>query len=66
MTLQDGNLCVTVSKFDAPLMRRGKTFTHQGTIVRSLYPGQPGWYFEGRMTAIATHSNGIKSLTKFD
>ncbi len=33
---------------------------------QNSYPGQPGWYFEGRMTAIATHSNGIKSLTKFD
>ena len=52
--LQDGKMCVTVSKLDAPVVRRGKTFTHQGAIVRSLHPGQPGWYFECRMKANAT------------
>ncbi len=52
--LEDGKLCVTVSKLDAPVVRGGKTFTHQGAIVRSLHPGQPGWYFECRMKANAT------------
>lgn len=54
VTLKDGNLCVTVSKLDAPVVRKDKTFTHQGAIVRSLHPGQPGWYFECRMKANAT------------
>lgn len=54
VTLADGHLCVTVSKLDAPVVRSGKTFTHQGAIVRSLHPGQPGWYFECRMKANAT------------
>ena len=52
--LKDGKMCVTVSKLDAPVVRGGKTFTHQGAIVRSLHPGQPGWYFECRMKANAT------------
>ena len=52
--LKDGKMCVTVSKLDAPVVRDGKTFTHQGAIVRSLHPGQPGWYFECHMKANAT------------
>lgn len=41
--LKDGRMCVTVSKLDAPIVRGSKTFTHQGAIVRSLHPGQPGY-----------------------
>lgn len=52
--LKDGKLCATVSKLEAPVVRGGKTFTHQGAIVRSLHPGQPGWYFECKMKANAT------------
>lgn len=52
--VQDGEMRVTVSKLDQPVSRGGKTFTHQGAIVRSLQPGQPGWYFECRMKANAT------------
>lgn len=52
--LKDGKMCVTVSKLDAPVVRGGMTFTHQGALVRSLHPGQPGWYFECRMKANAT------------
>lgn len=52
--LKDGRMCVTVSKLPAPIVRDDKTFTHQGAIVRSLHPGQPGWYFECRMKANAT------------
>lgn len=54
VTIDDGKLCVTVSKLDEPVTRRGKTYTHQGAIVRSLHPGQPGWYFECRMKANQT------------
>lgn len=52
--VQEGEMRVTVSKLDQPVLRGGKTFTHQGAIVRSLHPGQPGWYFECRMKANAT------------
>lgn len=52
--LQDGRMCVTVGKLDEPVVRGGKTFTHQGAIVRSIHPGQPGMYFECRMKANAT------------
>lgn len=52
--LKDGKMCVTVSKLDSPVVRDGKSFTHQGAIVRSLHPGQPGWYFECKMKANAT------------
>lgn len=52
--VQEGELRVTVSKLDQPLSRGGKSFTHQGAIVRSIHPGQPGWYFETRMKANAT------------
>lgn len=54
ITVQDGELRVTVSKLEKPVVRDGKTFTHQGAIVRSLHPGQPGWYYECRMKANAT------------
>lgn len=54
ISLKDGKLCVTVSKLDRPLRRGGKDFTHQGAIVRSHHPGQPGWYIECRMKANAT------------
>lgn len=54
VSLKNGKMCVTVSKLEEPVVRGGKTFTHQGAIVRSLHPGQPGWYFECRMKANAT------------
>lgn len=54
VTLQDGNLCVTVGMLDEPVVRSGRTFTHQGAIVRSIHPGQPDWYFEARMKANQT------------
>lgn len=52
--IKDGQMCITVSKLDSPIHRGGATFTHQGAIVRSLHPEQPGWYFECRMKANAT------------
>ncbi len=52
--ISDGSMNVTVSALDAPVESGGKTFTHQGAIVRSIHPGEPGWYFETRMKANAT------------
>lgn len=52
--VKDGKMCATVGKLKLPVQRGGKSFTHQGAIVRSLHPGQPGWYFECRMKANAT------------
>jgi len=54
VAVRDGKMNVTVSKLEAPVMRDGKRFTHQGAIVRSLHPGRPGWYYECRMKANAT------------
>jgi len=54
VTVQDGKMRVTVGKLDEPVVKRGKEFTHQEAIVRSLNPGQVGWYFECRMKANQT------------
>jgi len=52
--LQNGKMKVTVSKLDEPVTHRGRHYTHQGAIVRSLNPGHVGWYFECRMKANQT------------
>jgi hypothetical protein len=54
VTIRDGRMRVTVGKLDKPVLKNGKTFTHQGAIVRSLHPGHVGWYFECRMKANQT------------
>ncbi len=54
VTLRDGMMAVTVGKLDEPVVHGERRYTHQGAIVRSLQPGQPGWYFECRMKANAT------------
>ena len=54
VTVGDGKLRVTVSKLDQPVTIKGNTFTHQGAIVRSLAPGQVGWYYECKMKANRT------------
>lgn len=54
VAVRDGKMHVTVSRLDKPVVRDGKTFTHQGAIVRSVHPGRVGWYFECRMKANAT------------
>lgn len=54
VTVKDGRMRVTVGKLDEPVAKKGKTFTHQGAIVRSLFPGQVGWYFECKMKANQT------------
>lgn len=54
VTLRDGMMAVTVGKLDEPVIRGERRYTHQGAIVRSLQPGQVGWYYECRMKANAT------------
>lgn len=54
VVVAQGRMRVTVGKLDTPVIKNGKTFTHQGAIVRSLHPGQVGWYFECKMKANQT------------
>lgn len=64
---KNGKLCVTVSKLDEEQIINGKSFTHQGGIVRSLEPGNVGMYFEAKMKANATEmSSTFWLMTKYD
>ncbi len=54
ISVKDGNLCVQVGVLDEPYVGDEGTYTYSGGIVRSLMPGQPGWYYECRMKANAT------------
>ena len=63
----EGHLRVTVSELQRPREINGNTFKYQGAIVRSIHPGQPGWYFETRMKANATEmSSTFWLMTKKD
>ncbi len=65
--VKNGKMQVTVGKLDSVVHIDGKTFTHQGGIVRSLNPGQVGWYFECKMKANATEmSSTFWLMTKYD
>ena len=67
VTVKDGAMQVTVGKLDEPVEKLGKTFTHQGAIVRSLAPGNVGWYFECKMKANKTvMSSTFWLMTKND
>ncbi len=67
VTIEEGKMRVTVGKLDEPVVRNGNRFTHQGAIVRSLNPGQVGWYFECRMKANKTvMSSTFWLMTKND
>ncbi len=67
VTVKDGMMKVTVGKLERPLVKKGKTFTHQGAIVRSLNPGELGSYFECRMKANQTvMSSTFWLMTKHD
>ena len=54
INVANGKLQVTVSKLPAPQVIKGKEFLYQGAIVRSINPGQAGWYYETRMKANQT------------
>lgn len=67
VTVKDGMMQVTVGKLDRPAVKGKKVFTQQGAIVRSLNPGQVGWYFECRMKANRTvMSSTFWLMTKND
>jgi len=54
VSVKGGNMNVTVSELKEPVIKGKHKFTYQGAIVRSVHPGQPGWYYECRMKANAT------------
>lgn len=54
ISLADGNLCVKVDVLDEPVFGEEGKYTYSGGIVRSVMPGQAGWYYECRMKANAT------------
>lgn len=54
VSVAEGKMRVTVSKLDAPTTIRNREYLYQGAIVRSIHPGQHGWYYEAKMKANAT------------
>ncbi|MEM6967661.1 MAG: glycosyl hydrolase [Bacteroidota bacterium] len=65
--IKDGKMQVTVGKLDDTVRVDNKTFTHQGAIVRSIHPGQVGWYFECKMKANKTvMSSTFWLMTKYN
>ncbi|WP_405295538.1 HYR domain-containing protein [Algibacter sp. Ld11] len=54
VTVANGNLNITVEKFDAPKRVNGIDWTHGGAIVRSKITAKPGYYYECRMQANKT------------
>jgi hypothetical protein len=54
ISVKDGDLCVIVGVLDEPYEGVEGTYTYSGGIVRSIMPGQVGWYYECRMKANAT------------
>ncbi|MDC0584616.1 hypothetical protein OAO55_02685 [Bacteroidales bacterium] len=67
VTVDKGNLRVTVGKLDEPYVKNGRTFTHQGGIIRSIAPGGVGMYFEAKMKANATvMSSTFWLMSKYD
>ncbi|WP_075603263.1 T9SS type A sorting domain-containing protein [Saccharicrinis aurantiacus] len=54
ITVADGNLRITNSKFSTPQVIDGKTWTHGCGLVTSTNAAQVGYYFETRMKANKT------------
>ncbi len=54
VSIADGDLRVTVKKFDTPKTVKGNTWTHGGAILRSKTKAGPGQYYECRMKANKT------------
>ena len=54
VTVANGNLNITVEKFDAPKRVNGIDWTHGGAIVRSKITAKPGYYYECKMQANKT------------
>lgn len=54
VSVKDGDLRVKVGVLDEPYTGVEGLYTYYGGIVRSIQPGQKGWYYECRMKANAT------------
>lgn len=54
VSVKDGNLRVTVEKFEKPKTVNGKKWTHGGAILRSKTKAKPGYYYETKMKANKT------------
>lgn len=54
VSVGDGSMNIEVGVLEEPITKKDKTFEYYGAIVRSLNPGQMGWYYECRMKANAT------------
>jgi hypothetical protein len=52
--VRDGKMSVTVGTLDPPQVINGHEFKYRGAIVRSINPGQVGWYYECKMKANKT------------
>ncbi|MDO6803671.1 glycoside hydrolase [Wenyingzhuangia sp. 1_MG-2023] len=54
VTLSNGNLNITNYLLNTSQVVNGNTYTHAGSLVRSIHNGSPGMYFECRMKANKT------------
>ncbi|GAB3649823.1 hypothetical protein GCM10028791_16070 [Echinicola sediminis] len=67
VSIEDGKMTVTVGVLDEPQIINGNEFLYKGAIVRSIHPGQVGWYYETKMKANATEmSSTFWLMTKYD
>lgn len=67
VSVHDGSMQVRVGVLDEPIVYGTKyTFTYYGGIVRSIDPGQLGWYYECRMKANATEMSSTFWLMSKD
>ena len=65
--LVDGNLSVTVGVLEKPQTINKQEFKYYGCIIRSINPGQSGWYYECRMKANHTEmSSTFWLMTRSD
>lgn len=54
VSVSDGNLKVTVEKFESPKVVDNTTWTYGGAILRSKVTAKPGYYYEAKMQANKT------------
>ncbi len=65
VTVMDGKMGITADEFHEPVMRNGKTFTHQGGHVYSKQKVKPGSFIECRMKANKTFMSSTFWLNNF-
>jgi len=62
-----GKLRVEVGVLNEPTIIKQDTFLYYGGIIRSLHPGQHGWYYEARIKANHTEmSTTFWLMSKYD